>query len=130
MRRLPEGFHVVNSMDRGDHVGLTPEEVKEERRARKEEVNGRKRERGPRVLSVRPPFEILLKECGLYDRVKEITLARGVSVLELHVEGRSTKRVHAARRDVFRFLRTLDWSYPDIGKLFSIDHTTVMAAVK
>lgn len=39
-------------------------------------------------------------------------------------------RVHvAARRDCYAYLREQGWSYPEIGGLFKLDHTTVMWAL-
>lgn len=115
-------------------MGLTPEEVKEERRARNEEVNGLKRARGRREGSrrappVKNPFDEVLKSLGLWDRVSAVCKEHGVAVCEIGGESKA-KRLVTARKKVYGMLRELGWGYIDIGKLFDRSHTTVMAALK
>lgn len=124
MKRPPEGFH-IEAKEAADTYGLTPEEVKEERRARGERVD----KRGGYFPPVKNPFDETLKTLGLWDRVKAICSERGVAPHELSSGGR-TKRLHAARREVYKLLRGLEWSYPEIGLLFGKDHTTILAALK
>jgi chromosomal replication initiation ATPase DnaA len=59
-------------------------------------------------------------------------IARKHGVKPEAVLGRGRHRHTAmARHEFFLMLRdTLDMSYPEIGKLLGVDHTTVMAGVK
>ena len=72
-----------------------------------------------------------LRDLGVYDEVKRICLARGVtSVAALYGKGRS-KHVALARHEAMYFLRQkFNWSYPATGQFFNRDHTTVISAIR
>jgi len=68
---------------------------------------------------------------GVYDQVvRLIRPRRGVTVEDLVSRDRH-KNVSAARHEIIYWIRTkLDWSYPEIGKLFERDHTSIMSAYR
>lgn len=71
-----------------------------------------------------------LHEMGIYDEVVRLIRPRGVSVEDLVGRARH-KNVAAARHEIMYWIRTkMKWSFPEIGKLFARDHTTVMAACR
>lgn len=72
-----------------------------------------------------------LKEMGIFDQVvRLIRPRRGVTVEDLISRDRH-KNVSAARHEIIYWIRTkLDWSYPEIGKLFERDHTSIMSAYR
>lgn len=71
-----------------------------------------------------------LKTMGIYDDVARLIRPRGVSVEDLVSRNRH-KNVSAARHEIMYWIRkTLNWSYPEIGKLFERDHTSIMAACR
>lgn len=77
-----------------------------------------------------PKFLCRLKEMGIYDEVVRLIRPRGVLVEELVGRGR-TKNVSAARHEIMYWIRTkMKWSFPEIGKLFGRDHTTVLLACR
>lgn len=128
VKRLPEGFHIDSQA--ADSVGLTREEVLEERRAAKERVN----HRGPRAGSrraptVKNPFDEVLRSLGLWERVSAVCKEHGVAVHEIGTESKA-RRLVVVRKKVYGMLRELGWGYVDIGKLFDREHSTVMAALK
>lgn len=78
---------------------------------------------------VKKRFVRRLHEMGIYDEIVRL-IPRGISVEELVGRGR-TKTVATARHEVMYWIRTkMKWSFPEIGKLFERDHTTVMAACR
>jgi hypothetical protein len=124
--KVPVGFHVDTIGGVGDGVGLTAAELREERAAKGAELDGRKRRRLP--APVQNPFDEILRSLGLWDRVQAVCKTRGVAVFELGGTSKA-RRIHAARCEVYRMLRALDWSNVDIGKLFDKDPSTVRAAL-
>lgn len=46
------------------------------------------------------------------------------------IEKGRTPRVVAARHAVWRHLKLMGWSYPDIAKHFEVDHSTVLEGVR
>jgi hypothetical protein len=128
--RIPNGFHVTGDT-RGDAVGLTPEELAEERRAAEAPA---RRSMGPkpgsrRAPPVQNPFDEILKSLGLWERVQAVCKTRGVAVFELGGTSKA-RRIHAARVEVYKMLRALDWSNIDIAKLFDKDPSTILSALK
>lgn len=70
-----------------------------------------------------------LEARGIYASASEFALEHGVT-LEA-VLGRSrTKAVVAARHALWRHVRALGLSYPEIGELFGVDHTSVYQACR
>lgn len=53
----------------------------------------------------------------------------GVSVREIMGRSRS-KSVASARKEAMRKVRELGFSYPEIGRMFGRDHTTVVSACR
>lgn len=71
-----------------------------------------------------------LKEMGIFDEVVQLIRPRGVSIEDLISRDRH-KNVSAARHEIMYWIRTkLKWSYPEIGRLFGRDHTTVLDACR
>jgi chromosomal replication initiator protein len=67
---------------------------------------------------------------GIFDEVVRLIRPRGVSVEDLISRDRH-KNVSAARHEIMYWIRTkLKWSYPEIGRLFGRDHTTVLDACR
>jgi len=123
MSRVPSGFHVEPKVS-ADTYGLSPEEVKEERRAR-----GQTRSARWDRPAVKNPFDEILKSVGLWDRVKETCNAVGVAPCELDSDSKS-KRIIVARKRVYEMLKALGWSNVDVGRLFGKDPTTILHALK
>jgi hypothetical protein len=128
--KLGPGFHISGDT-RGDAVGLTPEEVAEERAATGAPA---RRPRGPRngsrrAPAVRNPFDEILKSLGLWDRVQEVCREHGVLPLELASESK-TRRLHTVRVKVYGMLQGLGWCGADIAKLFERDESSVYAALR
>jgi len=61
--------------------------------------------------------------------VAQVVEATGVSEEAIRGRGRQ-KRTVRARHAVWLALRALGWSLPEVGREFSVDHTTVLAAVR
>lgn len=79
---------------------------------------------------IKKRFVSRLKEMGIYDEVALLIRSRGVLVEDLIGRGR-TKIVTTARHEIMYWIRNkLKWSYPEIGKLFGRDHTTVLLACR
>lgn len=130
--KIGPGFHVDGGSS--DAFGLSAEEVAEERRARGEPTNARTRPRGRHIDSrrsqpVRNPFDEILKSLGLWDRVLEVCKRRGVAPFELG-EGSKSKRLHAARKEIYQMLKALDWSNCDVARLFDKDPSTILSALR
>lgn len=71
----------------------------------------------------------MLEEIGLLQPLKELCRAHAV-LLEAVLSSTRTKRVVEARLACCLYLRTLDMSYPEIGRLLRRDHTSIMALVR
>lgn len=75
---------------------------------------------------------VRLKEEGLYDLVVEIARQHRVAVGRVLGKER-TARVVAARHAVWYTLRQhgdVYYSYPELGRIFGVDHTSIMHAVR
>lgn len=71
-----------------------------------------------------------LEEMGIRQEVALLIRPRGVSLEDLISRNRH-KNVSAARHEIMYWIRNkMKWSYPEIGKLFERDHTTVIAACR
>lgn len=71
-----------------------------------------------------------LKEMRIFDAIARLIRPRRVSIEDLISRNRH-KNTAAARHEIMYWIRTsLGWSYPEIGKLFERDHTTVMQAYR
>ncbi len=72
-----------------------------------------------------------LKSMGVYSELQKLLMMKyGATLQEVYGQSR-TKHVSDARHEAMLFIRDrFQWSYPAIGKLFSRDHTTVLASVK
>lgn len=80
--------------------------------------------------SSKAKFTRRLKEMGIYDDVVRLIRPRAVSIEELISRNRY-KNVAIARHEIMYWIRTkLKWSFPEIGKLFERDHTTVLLACR
>jgi hypothetical protein len=128
--RIPVGFHVTGDT-RGDSVGLTTEELAEERSASNAPA---RRPRGTRNGSrrdppVRNPFDEFLKSLGLWERVLVVCKEHGVLPVEIGSENMS-RRVCAAREKVYGMLVGVGWSGADIARLFGRDQSTVNHTLK
>jgi chromosomal replication initiation ATPase DnaA len=66
---------------------------------------------------------------GLLHAVAEIVRARHVTVFEACGRGR-TANVVAARHAAWAHLRTLGFSYPEIGRLWGVEHSSVHKALR
>ena len=95
---------------------------------------------GRRDIYQKPPdtgrFVRRLKEMGIFEQVARLIRPRRVSVEALISRDRH-KSVSTARHEIMYWIRTklkyadgTPWSYPEIGKLFERDHTTVMQAYR
>lgn len=71
-----------------------------------------------------------LKEMGVYSEVVDLIRPRGVTIEDIISRNRH-KNIAAARHEIMYWIRAkLKWSYPEIGKLFQRDHTTVLSACR
>lgn len=70
-----------------------------------------------------------LKNMCLYTPLEELCKAHQVW-LETVLSPAKTKRVMQARLACYTYLRTLDMSYTEIGRVMLRDHTSVLHAVK
>ena len=71
----------------------------------------------------------LLDARGLLEHVKHVTKEHHVLLDE--VLGRErTAQVAAARRECWIHMKELGFSYPEIGRIWNRDHSTVMKAIK
>lgn len=71
-----------------------------------------------------------LEEMGIRDEVAVLIRPRGILVEDLISRSRQ-KNVVAARHEIMYWIRIkMKWSYPEIGKLFERDHTSVMFACR
>ncbi len=70
-----------------------------------------------------------LKNSCLYTPLEELCKAHSVW-LEDVLSPAKTKRVMQARLACYEYLRTMEMSYPEIGRVMMRDHTSVMHAVK
>lgn len=66
----------------------------------------------------------------LREIVLEVVEARGLSLSDI-CSRRRTSAVVAGRHECWFHIRNeLAWSYPEIGRLWGVDHTTVISGVK
>lgn len=80
---------------------------------------------GPEAEKCEVPSVPDLHRAWCLDQIIEKAAGRhGVSSLEIKSTARD-RAVVAARVEVWKYLRTLGWSYPRIGKAFGRDHTSV-----
>lgn len=78
----------------------------------------------PRVLRE------MLDKRDLWEPLGKVARANHVTLDECFSPSRKSHIVKA-RRAMFHFLRdNMSWSYPGIGDLFGLHHTTVMAALR
>lgn len=71
-----------------------------------------------------------LEARGLLDLVDDIARSHHVETFDILGRGRS-KQIAFARRHAWAVVRwTFDFSYPEIGRLFGVDHTSVLAGVR
>ena len=67
---------------------------------------------------------------GIYDDVVRLIKPRGVLVEDLVSRNRH-KNIAGARHEIMYWIRKrLNWSFPEIGRLFERDHTSVIAACR
>ncbi len=85
--------------------------------------------RRPGLIAAGLPPEVRLEKRGLLALVDEVCARRFVERSAVIGKTRGGS-VDAARREVYRRLRELGLSYPEIGALFDRDHTTVMSCCK
>ena len=81
-------------------------------------------ERTPYIIEPRPRRIVAPERCRKI--IMDVARARGVDTAS--IMDKSRKNVIArARHEIFYRLRTeLGWSYPRIGRVFGLDHTTVL----
>lgn len=70
-----------------------------------------------------------LRTRNALDLTKDIAKSHGVEMRELLSRTR-TQHVVRARHSVWRELHSRGWAFIEIGRVFLMDHTTVMHAVK
>lgn len=71
-----------------------------------------------------------LRERGMLDVVREVCAAHHVTIGQVCGRARHAS-IATARHAVWTLVRRrFGLSYPEIGELFGVDHTTVMAGVK
>lgn len=70
-----------------------------------------------------------LRERELLEPIVEIIRSNHATMEEVCNRSK-TLRIVAARHAAWFHLRSLGFSYPEIGKLWSVDHTTVLSATK
>lgn len=71
----------------------------------------------------------LLDARGLLDHVKAVVKEHHVLLDEVLGRAR-TAQVAAARRECWIHMKELGFSYPEIGRIWNRDHSTVMHAIK
>lgn len=71
-------------------------------------------------------IERRLEERGLLEQCRAIALKHNVLMKEICSRAR-TKRISEARRKVWKHLHKIGFSFPEIGRLFDRDHTTVVS---
>ena len=74
-------------------------------------------------------FTQFLQDHNLEFLTKSFLKERSVTLEEIFGPGR-TKRVAEARREVWIWMRSKSMSFPEIGKLFNRDHTTVLKTLE
>lgn len=70
-----------------------------------------------------------LEERGLREAVADIVRSNFVTMCEA-CSRTQTKKVVTARHAAWQYLREQGFSYPEIGKLWSVNHTTVLEALR
>ena len=70
-----------------------------------------------------------LKNSSLYKPLEDLCKAHSVW-LETVLSPAKSKRVMQARFACYEYLRTLEMSYPEIGRVMLRDHTSVMHSLK
>jgi chromosomal replication initiation ATPase DnaA len=79
------------------------------------------------------PLAAILADLDQRDLLVDFThIARkhGVLLAEIMGPRRAYGGVGRARRDCWRLLRERGWSYPSIGALWGVDHSSVMYGVR
>lgn len=83
-----------------------------------------------RKLASLPDVEARLQQLGALDWSRRFCEERGIDLGEVTARGRS-RSVVRVRHALWSILRdTLDLSLPEVGRIFGVDHTTVLAAVR
>jgi chromosomal replication initiation ATPase DnaA len=72
-----------------------------------------------------PPIFTIQDATKLAERIAE---SIGTTVKHLLSHSRYITLVQA-RKELYKILRSKNWSYPDIGRFANRDHTTIMAAL-
>ena len=70
-----------------------------------------------------------LEERGLLEEVAAIVRAHYVTMYEA-CSPKRTKKIVEARHAAWKLLRDKGFSYPEIGSLWGVNHTSVMEALK
>lgn len=70
----------------------------------------------------------ILCDAGLFVGAASAASIEGSSIKASFTKSRH-KSVALARHRVWFFLRARGWSFPEIAKLYGVDHTTVMSGV-
>ena len=70
-----------------------------------------------------------LEQAGLIQPLRELCRAHSV-LLEVVLSPSRTRRVVQARTACCLYLRTLEMSYPEIGKVMLRDHASIMALIR
>lgn len=91
---------------------------------------------GRSVLSDRPSpigrvsrVSTRLRRLGVYELAERIALSHGVDLVDVLGRRRHSELI-PARHELWTVLRhSLDLSYPALGRVFEVDHTTVLSAV-
>lgn len=70
-----------------------------------------------------------IKRMGLLDKLESLSMEHHVPFEAVLSEGRA-KQTMKARLACYQYLRSLDMSFPEIGRVMLRDHTTVLVALK
>lgn len=79
-----------------------------------------------------PPWSSVVEALEARDLlapVADIVRSHHVTVFEVCGRGRTAKVVEA-RHDAWAYLRRLGFSYPEIGRLWGVDHSSVLTALR
>jgi hypothetical protein len=76
----------------------------------------------------------LIRACGLEPAMRARAEHRGLPLLRVVASNgrRATQSISRVRHSLWLMLREapFSWSYPEIAKLFNVDHTSVMYGVR
>lgn len=74
----------------------------------------------------------LIRAAGLEPAFRAKADHRGVPLLTVVASARRSKSIARVRHELWLMLREapFNWSYPEIAKLFNVDHSSVMYGVK